>query len=331
MAAGKRREGETQARKSEQSPLRVPRHESVRALLEEMGGDDPEAAIRSRARALIDELRSAFAWEGPPFDLAALASYQGFQVTSVDGLSPGQDACIMPGQIALNIQKPRRRQRYSLAHEIVHTLFPDYKEQLRKAGALYREESTTRSALLDPSEEELEELCQIGAAELLLPRFAFEPELHRHGVSLATIIKLSENFDASLEATARRVVELNTDPLVVAFLGADQSASGAVPSGRDYSPFVRLRVNRVAISPLASGYRSLRNAIVPRTSVAYKAWKRASHPQSASDVYSGYENWTEVDDAALGVRCSAMALPRRSATPHEVLVLMETHLQFESS
>lgn len=298
------------------------RHPSVRALLGVVGQTDAEAAIRARAIALVDELRGFADWEGPPFDMEALASFRGFRVRYSDGFSRRQDACITPGLIAINRQKPRRRQRYSVAHEIIHTLFPDYEAELRRAGALWRDESPAGAAASDPYEAELEHLCQVGAAELLLPRFAFQPELQALGLSLETAIALSERFDASLEATTRRAVELTPAPALAVFVEPSGRDMSRESRPADYSPFAQLAVARMAVSPSADGFGVARGARVPPTSVIHKAWKRASYPPAAADIYTADETWPLRDGADVLVRCSAMVLPRRSRTPCEVLALV---------
>src|SRR5690348_3385902 len=117
-------------------------HPSVEALLETVGHSlSPEDAIRSRARSLVDEVRETLGWEGPPFDPRALASYRGLKVRrSYHGFTAKQDACITPGLVAVNGNKPTRRQRYSIAHEVIHTLFPDYEVELRRVGMFWRQE-----------------------------------------------------------------------------------------------------------------------------------------------------------------------------------------------
>jgi Zn-dependent peptidase ImmA (M78 family) len=56
-------------------------------------------------------------------------------------------------------------------------------------------------------EEEL--LCDIAASELLLPGSLVRPAARASGWCLETVLELSERFDASREATARRLVDLD--------------------------------------------------------------------------------------------------------------------------
>src|SRR5581483_2484266 len=107
------------------------RHPSVVALLQSSAEKDPAEAIRVRARELVSYARS-LGWEGPPFSMLELASLRQLKVDEEAELKGDQDACVVPGRVLLNRRKPSVRQRYSLAHEIVHTLFPDYEQEVHR-------------------------------------------------------------------------------------------------------------------------------------------------------------------------------------------------------
>ena len=295
-------------------------HPSVVALLRSVGvTDDAEEAIRQRARGLVSDVLETLGWEGPPFDPRAIASFRGFKVRAAyDGFKAKQDACITPGLIVVNARKPPRRQRYSVAHEVIHTLFPDYEEGLRRAGALWRQED---------DDSEVERLCQIGASELLFPAFAFAPRLAKRGLSLGTVIALHEEFDASLEATARRTVELTDERTMVLFLRpviGDRTAQRlrfADSRSDDYRPHLPLAVSLACLGGKCRDIEIPLGTLVPKTSVVTKAWKRAGYPPLAADVYSADEAWPVLPSGE-ACMCEAMVLPKRSAAPHEVLCLI---------
>lgn len=303
---------------------RTDHHPSVAALLAAYGTSNAELAIRSRARALLEEVAAFTGFEGPPFDVVALASYRGFKVRYSDAFSSTQDACVLPGAIVLNRRKPRRRQRYSIAHEIIHTLFPDYEEEIRSAGALWRDEAAQVEE--GSGAAELEHLCQVGASELLLPQFAFEPQLTSTGLSLHSVIRLSSIFDASVEATVRRAVEITTTASCAVFYLPHDRNSGR-PIAQGYTPYAELRVSRAYGNSGAAAILPLRGTAPPQTSVVYKAWKRAPHLRLAADTYEAREEWPLTSSAAretLEIRCDAMSLPRRDKEPTEVLTLLRT-------
>lgn len=259
-------------------------------------------------------------WEGPPFDVSALASYCGFDVRYADGFAPTQDACITPGRITVNRAKPRRRQRYSVSHEIVHTLIPGYREALDTGGPLWRDEA--QAATADAAEIELEHLCQVGAAELLLPYFAFSPDLLALGLSLGTVIALGERYDASTEATARRAVDLSAEPAAVTFLVPHDRDGRVYPPG-DYTPYAELRVARNYPNSAFATAACALGEIPPKSSIVRKAWKRASYRALACDVYAAEECWEKSGaGASQAVHVEAMVLPHRATAPAEVLMLV---------
>ena len=138
-------------------------HKSVLALLESSDGESPEEIIRARAKALVATAR-AVGWTGPPFNPLQLASLCGIKCREATDLFSA-DAQLTPvagRQLLLefNPDRPETRRNYSVCHEIVHTFFDDCYEMVH-----FRR---THGPKFDP-EFEVEQLCQIGAAELLMP------------------------------------------------------------------------------------------------------------------------------------------------------------------
>ena len=116
------------------------------------GDDDPVAAITGRARRLVLEALDA-GWTGPPFDPVRLARHLGIQTVPRDDV---HDARTVPiggkdVRIEFNPNRPPGRVRYSLAHEIAHTLFPDCVKQVRERA---------RHQALEGDEWQLEALCR---------------------------------------------------------------------------------------------------------------------------------------------------------------------------
>lgn len=290
-------------------------HPSVRALLEAGGGDDPFVVIRGRARALVAEAL-ALGWEGPPYDMNELASLRGLRVARTTGLSDDQDACVMPGQILLNARKHRVRQRYSVAHEVGHTLFPDYEVELRRLGRLWRREG---------DDSEFERLCQAAGAEFLLPLDPFRSRAESYGRDLQGALRLAEDFDASLEATVRRLVETSDVAMAALFLRPTDLATGDWLDPRTidgHSPYAPLRVSLISTNAGCLGFESTRGSLAPRRGVADRAWKRVALARGSVVIERcGQESW-----AHAGVEgtweAEAMTLPKAIATPHEVLCLM---------
>lgn len=294
-------------------------HPSIRALLDAEGGDDPFAAMRRRARSLVADALS-LGWEGPPFNVTELASLRGLKVGLSSGLRADQDACVMPGQILVNARKHRVRQRYSIAHEVAHTLFPDYEDEVRRVGRLWRREG---------DDSAFERLCQAGGAELLMPLDAFNAAAEQRGRTLAGVLALAEDFDASLEAAVRRTVQTATEAMAAVFLRPRDAATGGwleVERAEGHSPYAPLGVSLVYANAACGRFDLPWRSPPPRGGAADRAWKRVALARGTIVIERrNGESWTY-----LGIHgawdSEAMTLPKAAAIPHEVLCLLGRRL-----
>lgn len=180
-------------------------HPSVRKLLAESAADDPFEEITRRAREQVLEAMEA-GWEGPPYDPFALAERLGVPTVPREGLD---DARLVPTsgegpRIEFNPMRRPARVRFSIAHELAHLLFSDYGDQPR-----YRTESREEHAR--PDGWQLEVLCNVAAAELLMPAGAF-PIAQADDLDLAHLLDLRATFGVSTEALLRRVLRLTERP-----------------------------------------------------------------------------------------------------------------------
>jgi Zn-dependent peptidase ImmA (M78 family) len=169
---------------------------------------DPRVAVLTQAKRLsreFDVLADEADESLDPFKrLEILASLQGLQIWPMDAerqQRETRDAILIPmnggksSQILYNPTRPKGRVAFSIAHEIAHTFFPN---SIR--GARFRAicASDSREA------NELERLCDLGAAELLVPHDGFHSALGRD-FGLQAVPRLSERFGSSYEATAFRL------------------------------------------------------------------------------------------------------------------------------
>lgn len=187
-------------------------HPHIRAIMEETGQDDPRAAIRIKAQAVLREFHERFGGE-PPFNLDALTSFRGLHA-SPEPPRFSKDSEIAPqsdGRVVLRVnrQRPFTRQRFSTGHEIGHTLFPEYKltVQCRKA---------TDRDWADPVDL-LETLCDVAASEFLFPGPWFQERIAAMQLSASEIVRLASDYQASPDATVRRLVDAHADPLAAVF------------------------------------------------------------------------------------------------------------------
>ncbi len=163
---------------------------------------DPVDVVVGKTRELIFDAIDG-GWKGPPYDPVSLAKNLGFDVI------PNEDVLdarvISKGtnvQIEYNPNKSKTRIRFSLAHEIAHTLFPDYKESIRN-----RSKQHSR-----PDGWQLELLCNIAASEILIP--VVPPSNLGHLViTMNNLIEIKKRYDVSMESVLLRMIKLTTQPI----------------------------------------------------------------------------------------------------------------------
>ena len=173
------------------------------SVLNLAGQDDPIDVITNRARALVVQAMDE-GWSGPPFDPITLAELRKIRVV---GRNDIRDARIVPVgqddlQIEFNPNRPPARVRYSLAHEIAHTLFPDCREQVRNRASRHE---------IEGDEWQLEVLCNIAAAEFLMPVGTL-PHLKGDELSIDRLIERRKEYQVSAEALLIRVARLADEP-----------------------------------------------------------------------------------------------------------------------
>jgi hypothetical protein len=112
--------------------------------------------------------------------------------------------------IKLRAADTRGKKRFTAFHEVKHTYMPGFAlaPQFRCDPAAPPDAAAAR----DPG---LEALCDLGAVELLLPRRDFLNDLDGNTPTLALASQLAQRYDASLEATARRIVTLRPAPTLL--------------------------------------------------------------------------------------------------------------------
>jgi len=143
-------------------------------------------------------------WRGPPFDPFELAEYLKIPTVPREDL---HDARTVPVgsqslRIEFNPNRPRGRMRFSVAHEVAHTLFPDCVVTIRN-----RAQSGKRSE----DDWQLELLCNIAAAEFLMP-VGSGIGLEHESVTIDNLLRLQKQYDVSTEALSLRLVKITEEP-----------------------------------------------------------------------------------------------------------------------
>lgn len=175
-------------------------NESVRAFA---GGQDPVARMIQVAREVVmDALDKG--WSGPPFDPIRLAEYRKLDVVAKEDV---RDARTVPTErdrlrIEFNPNRPLGRTRYSVAHEIAHTLFPDCADYIRHRASYHE---------LEGDQWQLEALCNIGAAEFVMP-IGSMPTISYDELSIDRLMELRAKYEVSPEALLIRAVRVTDYP-----------------------------------------------------------------------------------------------------------------------
>jgi hypothetical protein len=175
----------------------------VKGLMQFHGfeGDPSELVGRLCAELLADT------GEGIPVDLEVLASYRNAHLTLSE--QEQSETIHWDGQrfqIHVRNSDSPGRQRFSCAHAILHTWFFE-------SG----DDQTTNAAVRHSWSEAEEDLCDFGAAALLLPEAAFRDACPQT-VTMGHVLELAADFQASAEATALRAVALSPTPLAMMVL-----------------------------------------------------------------------------------------------------------------
>ncbi|MBK9117984.1 MAG: ImmA/IrrE family metallo-endopeptidase [Phycisphaerales bacterium] len=169
-------------------------------------------AVRAKARTIIREFHQIFG-HAPLFNLHRWLC--GLEV--IRGTAPIQQgfrdmALEADGRVVLRVNRdrPTTRQRFSIGHEIGHTLFPEYEVSVRCRKATDRDWANP--------DDLLETLCDVASSEFLFPEPWFHKRVADMTLSAAEIVGLAKDYQASPDATVRRLVEVHPQPLAAVFL-----------------------------------------------------------------------------------------------------------------
>jgi len=150
------------------------------------------AALRRRLTAWVLELAAGYRRTHQPLTPDRLAAGIGY--TWSEAPLAGRDGLLEPASktILLAAGQPPKRKRFTLAHEVMHHLIENNGDLLSDLHDAYEGKAL---------EIALERLCNLGAAEMLLPRKAITKALAGLGPNPRLIWELSNRYGVS-EAVA---------------------------------------------------------------------------------------------------------------------------------
>lgn len=170
------------------------------SVLKFAAGAEPLVAAHAAAERLLAEATEADA-DGPPVNVFALAEHLGIALQPKDDLVDAQIQSSATGLvIEYNPSRPRGRLRFSIAHELGHACFADVAAQPRHRTAAGSVESVDQG-----DDWELELVCDIIAADLLLPAHAVDGILSVDP-DIDFLMETRRRWDVSTEALLRRLV-----------------------------------------------------------------------------------------------------------------------------
>jgi Zn-dependent peptidase ImmA (M78 family) len=259
---------------------------STEAIIDQLvrttGAADAVEAVRIRARELVDLAVASFDEATKPPEIDVLASLRGI-VRSDERPTHSPDAELVPdgsGGVAMRVNpdRPETRQRFSVAHEVSHTFFPNYTTKVWcRTDARFRDR--------DKLDDYLEMLCDIGAAELLFP-YRWFPMQAATVDSAAGLLALAVEYRASREATLRRFAELSSKPVAAVFFTwklkptqkgtigrTEQTNLFGITPEEEIREALRLRIDYAIVSPAfgATGHFLPRDKSVENDGPIYEA------------------------------------------------------------
>ncbi len=190
---------------------------SVRALAHGTNLDPTEVIAQKAHEVVLNAMQKG--WIGPPFDPFALADFLKVRVVPREDIP---DARTVPGvsgfTVEFNPNRPKARVRYSIFHELAHTLFPDCRDRVRNR--------VTHSSM-QGDDWQLEMLCNLAAADFAMPMGSL-PEFSEQLLDIHSVLELRRQYDVSTEAMLLRVVKLTQEQCAV-FCAAPPATRTAAP------------------------------------------------------------------------------------------------------
>lgn len=235
-----------------------------RSVLALAGEADPVHVVTQKARTVVMEAIQA-GWSGPPYDPFLLADHLKISVVARQDIPDARTVRSSSGFVVeFNPNRPRNRVKYSICHELAHTLFPDCEERVRHR---------LTHADMKGDDWQLETLCNIAAAEMLMPIGSI-PTLSGDQLSIDTVLESRKRHEVSAEAVLLRAVRLTNYQCSIFCASNRQNVSGS-----EYVIDYAVASRRWSSGVLPSGSAVPRGSAIAEciaigfTSKAHEDWK----------------------------------------------------------
>ena len=227
--------------------------------------------IVERAKQFVSQLIEDRGHDKPPFLPEELARLQGIKIVKADlGKTSALLLRFHDGYvIKVNQNHPPVRQNFSCAHEIGHALLSEL--QLYLTEDIEYRTFNPQVQMIDRAKAR-EHLCDVAAAELLMPESVFRKYLLDFGISINSIERLANIFRVSIQSVAIRIAEVSPEPCLALL----------------WQPWPRNRPKGLRLAVPRRNSRGKTNYIPVHTlaksdSTLYKAYQHDSPVKSSKD------------------------------------------------
>lgn len=187
-----------------------------------------EKTPSSAARRALETIIPTSTKSAMPVDVQAAAKYVGIEqvvdseMTDCDGLLSSTPS----GTYIASLRKGQGnvRKRFTLAHEVGHAII--YQSIGHHSAAM---DGQLRCRAGNADERDEERLCDLIAAELLMPRVQFGNVMEETGVCASTVPGIAQRFGVSLQAAGRRVAQILPYDIGIGLWATNEDGTRLIP------------------------------------------------------------------------------------------------------
>ena len=188
------------------------------------------ADVVAVADVVIEELALT-----PPINPGVVASY--LDISRIEETELDVAGCLICDgrEISIKVRASdgSTRRRFTILHECVHTFFRGFEMQPRYRCA---------PSAIPGTDNDVEAMCDHGASSLLLPQKYLRADLVAADFGIETLMGVAKTYQASLEASGHRIVDLAPYPTL--FVVLEVNVKPSQRSDPRAAPKLRVRTAR---------------------------------------------------------------------------------------